>query len=334
MRDGVVPLRPLTIGEILDAAVALFRRHALPLLLAGALLAVLEQAVLYPLRRQALLSPNYWSLLEPLSGEVRDGGAFWLLVGAGFGIESLIITLLGGLAAPAARAALLGVERARTRAGDQPLSAGERGRLARDLRGRGRLVGGRRQVARLVLLAVVLGLGAAVCAWFGFVPWIAWYALTGLAAPVLVIDQRVPLRPLVVPDQYLAVPLPQAGARPRPIGALRALGRSFALVWRGRRRPGAIRLLGYFAWYAIRIALGIGGTVAVETVLVRGASPTAVWLVTMAVWAIVNAVAYPTLACLDAVVHLENRMRVEGLDLALSRALHSGAPTAPVLAVS
>ena len=185
-----------------------------------------------------------------------------------------------------------------------------------------------------MLLAVILGLGAAACAWFGFVPWIAWYAFTGLAAPVLLIDWRVPLRPPAMPNQYLAVPLPHAGARPRPIGVLRALGRSVALVWRGGRRPGAIRMLGYLAWFAIRLALGIGGTVAVETVLVRGASATAVWLLTMAVWAIVNAVAYPTLACLDAVVHLENRMRVEGLDIALARALHSGAPTAPVLAVS
>jgi hypothetical protein len=31
MRDGVLPLRPLTIGEILDAAVALVRQHAVPL---------------------------------------------------------------------------------------------------------------------------------------------------------------------------------------------------------------------------------------------------------------------------------------------------------------
>jgi hypothetical protein len=53
----------------------------------------------------------------------------------------------------------------------------------------------------------------------------------------------------------------------------------------------------------------------------------------MAVWALVNAVAYPALACLDAVLHLENRMRVEGLDIALSRALRLGAPTAQVLAV-
>lgn len=32
-----------------------------------------------------------------------------------------------------------------------------------------------------------------------------------------------------------------------------------------------------------------------------------------------NTVAYPALACLDAVIHLDNRMRTEGLDIRLAR---------------
>ena len=32
-----------------------------------------------------------------------------------------------------------------------------------------------------------------------------------------------------------------------------------------------------------------------------------------------NSVAYPALACLDAVTHLDTRMRTEGLDIQLAR---------------
>ena len=39
------------------------------------------------------------------------------------------------------------------------------------------------------------------------------------------------------------------------------------------------------------------------------------------------------LACLDVVTHLENRIRVEGLDIALSRVLRRGEPVEPVMAV-
>jgi hypothetical protein len=44
-----------------------------------------------------------------------------------------------------------------------------------------------------------------------------------------------------------------------------------------------------------------------------------------------NALAYPMLACLDAVLHLEARMRTEGLDIALRRSLHLGTDPTPVL---
>ncbi|HKT04493.1 MAG TPA: hypothetical protein VJT31_33675, partial [Rugosimonospora sp.] len=100
--DAVLPLRPLTLGELLDAGVTLLRRHAGTLLLTGAALAVAEQAALYPIRRVALLSPEYWAV------DQDHLGAYWLLLAAGLGSEAMIIALLGGLAAPAALAALVG----------------------------------------------------------------------------------------------------------------------------------------------------------------------------------------------------------------------------------
>lgn len=58
--SAVVPLRPLTLGELLDAAVGLLRENALALLPVAFILAALEQGVLYPLRNLADVSaPMY-----------------------------------------------------------------------------------------------------------------------------------------------------------------------------------------------------------------------------------------------------------------------------------
>ena len=52
-----------------------------------------------------------------------------------------------------------------------------------------------------------------------------------------------------------------------------------------------------------------------------------------AAWLAVNALAYPMLGCLDAALHLEARMRTEGLDIALARSLRRGVATETALAV-
>jgi hypothetical protein len=301
--DGVLPLRPLTLGELLDAGIALLRRHAAALLLSGAVLAVIEQAALYPLRLAAL--HHVKSVWLPTYDTL---GTFYLMIAAGLGTESVIITLLAGLAARAARNGLVG---------------GPAGNIYRQVS---------RRLGRLVPLALLLGVGSAICAAAGLLPWLAWYGLTGLAAPALLVDERVPLRNPPAGTRFTAVPLARTDAPARPMGMFGALGRSMALVGRGRMRPAGIRLLGYLAWYLIRAALGVGGIAALNLV-VSTDSVGWWWLITMTVCAAVNTVAYPALACLDAVLHLENRMRVEGLDIALSRARHQGAPAAPVLAV-
>ncbi|MEU8664975.1 hypothetical protein, partial [Actinoplanes philippinensis] len=61
---GIIPLRAMTAGEILDAAVALLRRHAAPLLGLSLALSALEQFLLAKLRTFAELSPliYYWRI--------------------------------------------------------------------------------------------------------------------------------------------------------------------------------------------------------------------------------------------------------------------------------
>jgi hypothetical protein len=265
----VIPLRPLTLAELLDAAVELLRRNARGLFAVSAVLALTEQGLLFPLRVAAgTVPPNY---THPPGDRL---GVFWLLVAVGLGTEAAIVAVLGGLAARAAVPALVGGDPTPPRVG------------------------------ALLGLAALVGAGATLTATAGLVPWFLWYLFTGLAAPALVIDR---------------------------LGPVGALGRSFLMVGRGRWRPGGIRLLGYLAWYAIRVALVTGGFAALRLIV---HVPGRAWLTIAPViaWVVVDTIAYAVLGCLDAVLHLENRMRVEGLDLALSRALRRGDPPDRILA--
>ncbi|MGK5521580.1 hypothetical protein ACSNN9_19820 [Micromonospora sp. URMC 107] len=151
------------------------------------------------------------------------------------------------------------------------------------------------------LLAVLVGV--VMCGFALFGPaWIVGFALLGAVAPALVVDRVHPLR----------APL-----------------RAAALAVRGAGRAGWIRLLGYLVWWIVRLGLGIGVYLGLDSFdLVDRAW--AGWL-SLAVWAGVNSVAYPALACLDAVLHLETRMRTEGLDIRLSRA-RPGTPETVLLA--
>lgn len=143
------------------------------------------------------------------------------------------------------------------------------------------------------LVGAINGVAVLCCG----LPWIFAYGLLGLAVPAIVIDGR---------------------------GPFGALGRSITLSGRIGMRAAWIRLLGYLGWLAIRAALGIGGLKALELVLPTGSA----WVTAAAylVWIAVNTVAYPTLACLDATLHLETRMRTEGLDIVAFRAHRQGQP--------
>jgi hypothetical protein len=290
VRGEVIPLRPLTLAEILDAAVELFRRNASGLLVVSVVLAVVEQALLFPLRTLAVVSPPWY---EPRLGHL---GSYWLLLAAGFGTELAIIALLGGLAARAAVPALAESAVVPTLAdGAAPVVTP----APRWLAGRGARLGG------LSVLAVLVAAGGALTAAAGLLPWIGWYVFTGLAAPAMTTERR---------------------------GPLSAFGRSISLVARSGLRPGFIRLLGYFAWWLIRLALAAGGLAALQ---LTGQLTTGIWLrlAGVAAWIMVNTAAYAVLGCLDAVLHLEARMRTEGLDLALDRALRRGIPAEQIVAV-
>ncbi|MFG2038402.1 hypothetical protein [Dactylosporangium sp. NPDC048998] len=265
---AVIPMRPLTFGELLDAAVSLLRAQA-PLLLGAALvLAACEQALLFPLRSWSHMKLPYFWLNWPHIGES------WLVFCIGVTAEGTILALLGGLAGAAAGPGLLG----------RPARA--RALLGQVLR---------RGPALLVLAAVTAAL-LLITSLLVMLPWLLVFGLLGLAAPALVVDR---------------------------IGPLRAVGRSFKLAGRGLRGA-AIRLGGYVSWVAIRTALGLGGAAVLEIWLRNG--ETGFTFAMIAIWALIDAVAYATLACIDAVLYLEVRMRVEGLDVAIGRLRRLGRP--------
>jgi hypothetical protein len=180
-RPGVLPLRPLTTGELLDGSIALLRTQLRRLVGLAVLVAVIEQAILFPLRR---LSDQDLTFL-PAEGRLPEFA--WLVV-ASFATEAAAIAALGGVAARQGARALLG-------------------RAAPDgLPGRPASVA----VVALVTAAVaaltagafplvlarweVLGFVAA-----GFFTVIAWplpYGLLGLAAAATVVEQCGPGRAL------------------------------------------------------------------------------------------------------------------------------------------
>jgi hypothetical protein len=274
VQPAILPLRPLTVGELLDAAVALLRGQAKALLGIGLVLATVEQVVLYPLRAISARPPYFVPYDDQLA-------MYWLAVAVGFGTELGIITLLDGIAARAAGPALLG-----RRLAPREVLSPKDGRFG-----------------AVLLIAVLAGVAGAGCALAGLLPWFALFALVGLAVPALVIDR---------------------------VSAPRAIWRSVVLSCRGGMRAAGVRTTGYLAWWAVRLGLGVG-TLAILDLVVAGIGEGTRWLVAGIAWAIVNAVAYPALACLDAVLHLETRMRTEGLDIALSRAYATGKVPAATL---
>lgn len=288
MRDahpGVLPLRPLTVGEVLDAAVVLLRVRGLRLVTLGALLAAVEQALLFPFRRLADLDMNYWP--------ADDRWAAWaLLVAVGFGFEAFAISALGVPAGAAAPRALLGRAAPPAERGPRPLLFG-------------------------LLCAGLVGAvcGAVVLTMFGWPPtfyllamatiplWMLTYGLLGLTVPAVVVDR---------------------------LGPGRALLRSVRLSTRGVLRTLRVRVLAYLSWFLLRLGWGLGVLALIR--LVYTSPSTMVDNLLMAgVYLLVNALAYPMLASLDVVLHLEARMRTEGLDISLRRALRRGVDPTPVL---
>lgn len=296
MRDaahpGELPLRPLTTGELLDAAVVLLRTRARPLLGLAVLLALAEQVVLLWLRRRADVDISFL----PDDGDANLS-AFGYVIIAGLALEAFCIAVLGGAAARHAPRALLGT------AAPKPPPArrgpvATAGVVAALLCG---AAGWSFLVLPVPLQVLGLGLALAITA----VTWVFTYGLVGLAAPAAVIDQ---------------------------LGPGRALLRSLTLASRRAGRAMWIRVVGYLAWAGVRLGLG-WAVIAVISLVYDPPSNAADNVIMGVTWLFINAFSYAMLGCLDVALHLDVRMRTEGLDIALRRSLRRGVATDAALAV-
>jgi hypothetical protein len=181
-QPGTLPLRPLTTGELLDAAVVLLRTRAAGLLGLGAALALAEQVILFPLRRWADVDSSF------LPGDNRLG-EFGFLVLAGIATEVFCITVLGGVASTGAARALLGSAapaRSRRRIAGVVVVA-----LV------GAIVTAASAGAFLVFPVPLQVLGMMLAVIATVVLWPFAYGLLGLSAPIVVIDEYGPGRALI-----------------------------------------------------------------------------------------------------------------------------------------
>jgi len=286
---SAVPLRPLTTGELLDAAVVVLRTRTGRLIQLGAVVALGEQAVLFPLRRLADVDSSFL----PATGRL---GIFGVLAVVGFATEAFAIGLLGGVAARLAPRVLLGP-------GTPPRPARTPSVVA--VAALAGVVCGASAWLFLVLPVPLQSIGLFLALVGTYLFWPFAYGLVGLAAPVVVVDRRGP-----------------AGA----------LLRSVRLAGRNGMRAAWIRVLGYLVWLLVRLGLGLA-TVALVELFFSSPSATVDNLIMGAAWLVVNALAYPVLGCLDVALHLEARMRTEGLDIALRRSVRRGVTPEAVLAV-
>ena len=274
MRHEPLPLRPLTVGELLDASIGLARSAAPVLLPFAFLLAVVEQAMLTPLRLA------YFADASPIPDFSDLFGEPWLVIAVGAGSEVMIIALLGGVAGRAAAQATI-----RSAPSWRSLLRGSR---------------------PLLVLPVAVLAGAVTTVATLIAPgWLIGYPLLGLVVPVLVIDR---------------------------LGLPRALWRGLRLITRVTVRAAAIRILGYLAWFVARLGFGLGVLAAIGFGQGLGLPDLGAWS-TVVAFALVNTLAYAALASLDAVLHVETRMRTEGLDIALARSTSQGTLGATSLAV-
>jgi hypothetical protein len=266
----LLPLRPSTAGELLDCGVTLLRRSARVALPVAFSLAVLEQAALYLLGRPVLGVGD-----NPFVWVIRMFRDHWTLLALGFGTELMIVALLGGIGARAALPALFG----------PGVTDPRRFRFAPE-----------------VGAAALIGLFAAVSAFFIMAPVVIVIMTYGLCLPALVVER---------------------------LSAREALRIGSRLAWSGGRARG-IRLVAYLMWWLIRQAIGIAALAGLARLLPPLPS---LWLdvIGALVWAVANAVGYGVLGCVDAALYLETRYRLQGMDIALSRAIRRREPVEAIL---
>ncbi len=287
-KPGVIPLRPLNIGDILDGAITAIRRHPLVILGIGAVLAVVTAAITFVVQKFVL--DDLQSLAT--TAELGPGATEEELRNAVFGtlgdvllallpttlLATLLTTVANGLLASVMGRAALGRE----------VTFGIAWREVQP------------RLLPLLGVGLVYSLATTVGALLCFVPGIAAYVFWALASPALVLER----------------------------GTFRqAFSRSAKLVkgafW---RVFGILLLAGLIEWLInsiIQLPFGLGSGLfsglfnPSAQVYVPG---TGDLLLQSAGQIISGTIATPFVALVTVIVYLDQRMRREGMDIELARA--------------
>lgn len=277
----VLPLRPLTIGELLDTAAAVLRSRWQVLLGMSFALALVEQIALTTLRLLTVdeVKPKYFDEF------VDNEFVAWVWIVLGLTTELICISLLSGPATRVAVAAVRGEDPAKLP--PTLLTSQEWGPV--------------------LLFSAIIGMAGLVGAALCFLPWFVVFALFGLSIPALIADG-------LSPDK--------------------ALWRSPRLFARSGMRTAGVRLLAYFTWLIIRLVITCGAVILLESGIIDFTTVIFdYFLVFLGLcYLAVNTAGYAMLACVDATLHIETRVRTEGLDVVVSRMRAKDAPidlTAP-----
>ncbi|MDT7547556.1 MAG: hypothetical protein QOE99_3666 [Actinomycetota bacterium] len=310
-QPGVVPLRPLGLGELLDGAVGLVRRYPRPVLGLSAVLAILATVlnVLLALTAfQSIISFDTETLSNggSTSTDQLDGALGGAAVGGlGSGIVSALATIvLTGIITAIAGRGILG----------QPMTLGAAWAQVRPALLR--LIGIALLTGLLVYGALAIGIAAAVL------------LIAGLGAPGALLG--VPLGiggGCLAVYLYCRLALAPAAAVLERAGVRTSLRRSGILVRRSWWRVFGVLLL------ALIVASVVGQVVQVPF-LIFGIAPlgfgggsgvtqstTRVLVLSYIGAGIAQTVIAPFTAGVRALLYIDRRMRAEGLDVALNAAV-------------
>ncbi|GHF23779.1 membrane protein [Amycolatopsis deserti] len=281
-KPGVIPLRPLSVGEILDGAITTMRRHPALVFGSSAVVAVIG-AVLQLLASRYLL-PDFQSLqnLSPAATDqqVQDAalralGDSAIVIGVSVIITVLTQTFLSGFLTVVIGKAVLG----------RPVTFGEAMAEARP-----RFLP---LLGATIIYVIAVAVGSLLCV----VPGIWLYTLLGLTTPALVLERARVGQSLKRSASLVS------GSWWRCFGILLLAG-----------------LIASVLAYLIDIpfSLGAGGT----DVLTGEAVPSGWGaLLIIAVGQVISqTIVQPFAANTTALLYIDQRMRKEGMDLQLARA--------------
>ena len=313
VRPGVVPLRPLGLGELLDGAVGIVRRYPRPCLGLAAAIAIVSTVLNIVLALTALEPLLTFDSTELSSGNTDDidevlGGAA-LGGGAGLIVSALATLVLTGILTAVAGRAVLG----------QPMTLGQAWQQVRPVLLR--LLG----IALLSSLIVYGTLIVAVALAAGMI------AAAGATAALVAVPLGVAGAALAV-YLYVRLSLAPAVAVLERAGVRTSLKRSGILARRSWWRICGILLLTLvittFVSNVLQIpfvVLGAGATGLGQLADPEG--PTTTVLVMSYIGAgIAQTLVAPFTAGVRALLYIDRRMRAEGLDVALNAAAAQPTP--------